>query len=139
MMESKYCLPPGFSLPAPTSMDPIASLAGLEEALQTQSWFNKTTIAIKASLGGEAIFDYQHHAEGGDGRDLFNKQIRIASVTKVFTVLAVLLSEDSIRWDDCITKFVPGLDKAYADVTIGALASQTSGLGRFVRTMIQVE
>lgn len=80
------------------------------------------------------MFEYAHRAGGKDVGNLYDTQIRIASVTKVFTVLAVLLSRPSIGWEDSIVKFVPGLDEeVYAEVTIKSLAEQTSGLGRFVR------
>jgi CubicO group peptidase (beta-lactamase class C family) len=80
------------------------------------------------------VFEYAHRAGGEDVGNLNDTQIRIASVTKVFTVLAVLLSRPSIGWEDSIVKFVPELDEeVYAEVTIKSLAEQTSGLGRFVR------
>ncbi|KAJ4292530.1 hypothetical protein N0V90_009193 [Kalmusia sp. IMI 367209] len=139
MEKQKYCLPPGFSLPPPTDVQTLPSLPGFKSALESQPWFNNTTIAIKASIGGSLVFQYAYRADGGNGGDLFDTKIRIASVTKVFTVLAVLLSKESIGWEDRITKFVPGLNEtAYADVTIGALAGQTSGLGRFVCSRPQV-
>jgi CubicO group peptidase (beta-lactamase class C family) len=59
-----------------------------------------------------------------------NTIFRIASVTKIFTVLAVLL-EDTIKMEDLISKFVPELnDPKWAEVTIGMLTSQLSGAPR---------
>lgn len=116
-------------------MQPLLLAPDFEATLKSQPWFNSSTIAIKASLGGKNIYQYAHSANEGRAADLYDTKIRIASVTKVFTVLAVLLSNTLIGWEDSITKYVPGLDDAaYADVTIGALAGQTSGLGRFVST-----
>ncbi|KAL5377151.1 hypothetical protein DPSP01_009963 [Paraphaeosphaeria sporulosa] len=132
MTYAKYCLPPGYSLPPPIAVQPLLLTAELEHALKSRTWYSKTTIAIKASLGGKLIFHHAHRASHEDAANLYDTKIRIASVTKVFTVLAVLLSRAEIRWEDSITKYIPGLDEAaYADVTIGALAGHTSGLGRF--------
>ncbi|KAF2450914.1 beta-lactamase/transpeptidase-like protein [Karstenula rhodostoma CBS 690.94] len=132
MGDPKYCLPPGFSLPRPIAVQPLTSLAKLETTLRSCPWHNKTTIAIKASVGGGPIFQHAHRASDEGVANLYDTKIRIASVTKIFTVLAVLLSRTEIGWEDSIKKFVPGLNEAaYADVTIGALAGQTSGLGRF--------
>ena len=63
----------------------------------------------------------------------YNTIFRAASVTKIFTVLAVLLSEDiGIRMGDKIGKFVEELngDGRWKDTTVGMLASQMSGAPR---------
>jgi len=131
--QQKYCPPPGRSLPSPVNLLPLPSITDLLATLQSKSWYNETTIAIKASISGTPVFEYAHCPGSEDFENLYETQFRIASVTKVFTVLAVLLSQPSIGWEDSIAKFVPGLDEAaYAEVTIRSLAEQTSGLGRFV-------
>jgi hypothetical protein len=77
-----------------------------------------------------------------DGDTVF----RLGSVTKVYTVLAFLAENGDVNWNQPITKFVPelaslpgnsaasGFDSvrqtAWEDITLGALASQVSGLGR---------
>ncbi|KAL1964886.1 hypothetical protein VTN77DRAFT_6239 [Rasamsonia byssochlamydoides] len=69
---------------------------------------------------------------------------RIGSISKLFTVYALLLNAGGFeRWDDPVTKYIPELRSAAADfhdnpvdrvdwdsVTLGALASQLSGIGR---------
>jgi CubicO group peptidase (beta-lactamase class C family) len=56
-----------------------------------------------------------------------NTVFRVASVTKVFTVLAVLL-ENNIKMEDFISEFIPELnDPKWAEVSIGMLTSQISG------------
>ncbi|KAJ4293524.1 hypothetical protein N0V90_008807 [Kalmusia sp. IMI 367209] len=71
---------------------------------------------------------------------------RLGSVTKVFTVLTFLAEAGDVHWNTPITKFIPELAKFvgrstqpgfdpvretdWDDITIGALASQVSGLGR---------
>lgn len=74
---------------------------------------------------------------------------RLGSVTKVFTVLTFLAEAGDVYWNYPITKFIPELAKFegrssqpdfdpvretdWDDITIGALASQVSGLGRDCR------
>jgi hypothetical protein len=71
---------------------------------------------------------------------------RLGSVSKVFTVLAFLAEVGDVQWNQPITKYVPELAKqsgratstdfdevretAWDDITLGALASQVSGVGR---------
>jgi hypothetical protein len=71
---------------------------------------------------------------------------RLGSVSKVFTVLAFLAEVGDTEWNQPITKYVPELAKlsgrassadfdsvretSWDDITIGALASQVSGIGR---------
>ncbi|KAF2448573.1 beta-lactamase/transpeptidase-like protein [Karstenula rhodostoma CBS 690.94] len=78
-----------------------------------------------------------------------NTVYRLGSVTKVFTVLTFLAEAGDVYWNAPITKFIPELAKYegrssqqdfdpvretdWDDITIGALASQVSGLGRDCR------
>ncbi|KAF2638189.1 beta-lactamase/transpeptidase-like protein [Massarina eburnea CBS 473.64] len=131
----RYCPPPGPILPPPSNIE--SSHVFISDALlKNTSWFDSSTFAIKASIGDVPVINYQHwgkiNSAGSATKDLFNTKFRLASVTKVFTVLAVLLSGDKIGWEDSITKYIPGLEAAlYKDVSISALAGQTSGLGRY--------
>jgi hypothetical protein len=101
--------------------------------------FNKdTSYIIKAELGGTELFTHSWIAPQQYIPDKAvnpeNLQTRIASVTKLFTVLAVLLSEDKLSWEAGIREYVPELQgDVWDDVTIGALAGHTAGLGKFVR------
>lgn len=129
----RFGQPPGPVLPAPIDAQLLSSIEGLEDALRSYPWFDETTVAVKASIAGCPVFQYAHRAGDEGNENIYDTKIRIASVTKVFTVLAVLLSREQIGWDDSIAKFIPGLNKDfYEEVTVGALAGQTSGLGRFV-------
>jgi CubicO group peptidase (beta-lactamase class C family) len=142
--SSTYCPPPGASLPPPTipaiqnlGFDVFPDASSFLSQVQNEAWYPTTTFAIQASIGGETVFKHASYRtvsnHTGDVTGLFEKQTRIGSITKAFTVLAVLLSKDKIRWDDSITKHVPSLNEdAYRDVTIAAIAGQTSGLGRYV-------
>lgn len=68
---------------------------------------------------------------------------RLGSLSKVYTILTLLIEIGDSRWNDPITKYVPELAEIAArgnrnpvtevdwdDVTIGALASQISGIAR---------
>ena len=68
---------------------------------------------------------------------------RIGSISKLFTVFALLVENGDANFNDPITKFVPELRDSWMvkqkgvvnavqwkDVTLGALASQMSGIGR---------
>lgn len=79
-----------------------------------------------------------------------NTVYRIGSISKMVTVFALLLQEGKVHFDDPITKFIPelvryteqeskddGESETYDDsatqwsqITVGALASQLSGIGR---------
>jgi CubicO group peptidase (beta-lactamase class C family) len=59
-----------------------------------------------------------------------NTIFRVASVTNVFTVLAVLL-ENNVKMEDLVSEFIPELnDPKWAEVSIGMLTSQISGTPR---------
>jgi CubicO group peptidase (beta-lactamase class C family) len=78
---------------------------------------------------------------------------RLGSVSKIFTVVAWLAELGDMHWNQPITKFIPELAKfadqaasqpfdrvrqtAWDDITIGALASQVSGLGRDCRSALK--
>jgi hypothetical protein len=134
----RYCQPPGVILPPPVNVTSPPSFIS-DDLFKNEAWYNSTTFAIKASLGDVSLIDYQHRAASNAStsyaKSLFDTKFRLGSVTKVFTVLAVLLSSDKIGFEDSIAKYISGLDATvYKDVTISALASHTSNLGRFVCT-----
>jgi CubicO group peptidase (beta-lactamase class C family) len=74
---------------------------------------------------------------------------RLGSVSKIFTVVAWLAELGDVHWNHPITDFIPELadivtqagpgpfntvrQTAWQDITIGALASQISGIGRDCR------
>jgi CubicO group peptidase (beta-lactamase class C family) len=80
---------------------------------------------------------------------------RLGSVSKVFTVLTFLAERGDVEWNQPITKFIPELAKFsgrstsdnfdgvretdWDDITIGALASQVSGIGRDCKFMKQCQ
>jgi CubicO group peptidase (beta-lactamase class C family) len=123
--------PPKLAASEPTFSIPDSSFEGL-------SFADDTSFAIQASVGGVNVFKHEYSAPGREvEQPLYETKFRVGSVTKTFTMLAVLLSADKMSMDDPITKFIPELNQeAYGKVTIGALASHTSGLGRYVSSFV---
>lgn len=132
-----YCPPPGALLPRPSVSNSSFSVPA--STFENHAWLSDTSFAVKASIGDTTILQHEYSAPGyAVPQSLYETKVRIASVTKLFTVLAIILSKEKIGWEDAITKYIPELDEEkYGQVTISALASQTSGLGRFVRLRIQ--
>ncbi|KAF2017479.1 beta-lactamase/transpeptidase-like protein [Aaosphaeria arxii CBS 175.79] len=128
-----YCPPPGALLPPPSLKNSTSGSPVSESALKELEG-DDTSFAIRATIGDKDVFSYGYLAPAYDHNNigLYDTKFRVGSVTKVLTVLAVLLSEDKILFSDSIKKFVPELSgDVWDDVTIQSLADQTSGLGRF--------
>ncbi|KAL6708856.1 hypothetical protein ACN47E_002263 [Coniothyrium glycines] len=132
-LGSSLCPPPG-PLLSPPSLEPKTSNFTIPETVLNSFTFRQnTSFAIKASIGDTIVFEHEHSAPGREvAQSLYDTQIRIASATKLITALAIVLSEDTISLEDPITKWVPGLStEFYGEVNIASLADHTSGLGRF--------
>ena len=129
------CPPPGPLLPPPSLKPSYSNFSIPDSAFNNLAFRVNTSFVIKASIGKTTVFQHEYSAPGREvPQPLFKTQSRVGSVTKMITALVLAMSEDKISLEDSITKFIPGLKKElYDDVTIGALASHTSGLGRFVR------
>jgi len=128
------CPPPGPLLPPPIIKKNTFTLP--KSAFDNFTFLDDTTFSVQARIGDTEIFEYSHAAPGYHDPNipLRSTKLRIGSVTKLYTALALKLSCDKIGWNDPIGKFVPELsaNKAYDDVTIASLVGHTSGLGRFV-------
>lgn len=108
---------------------------------------NTTSFALQVTSKNKKLWDYYHTApilgeyeESVPTPVTGDTAFRIASISKSFTVYAVLL-ENKINLDDPITKYIPELDELqpadslgfYAEwdqITIRSLASQLSGIAR---------
>lgn len=137
----KYCPPPGAVLPAPIIQTSPETL--IDECEFQDLPFNKdSSYIIKANVGDTEVFTYSwisptQHLPDKEA-DPANIKSRVASVTKLFTVLAVLLSHDRIKWDASIRQYVTELrGDIWEDVKISALAGHTAGLGKFVCSVAQ--
>jgi CubicO group peptidase (beta-lactamase class C family) len=123
----------------------IADILGSHDGWKT----NTTSFAVQVTTSKETIWDYFYTAPIlGDYEDsrpspvTGDTNFRIASISKTFTVYAILL-ENKIGLDDSITKYIPELlnledlprDRGnwfpnFDQVTIRSLASQLSGISR---------
>ncbi|KAJ8110380.1 hypothetical protein OPT61_g6767 [Boeremia exigua] len=132
--KASYCHPPGPIVPRPNVISTSPKFELSDSTFKNLPWTSDTSYAVKASIGNVTILEHEYSAPGREvGQSLLDTIIRIASVTKTFTMLAVLLSADKIKLQDSITEFIPELKKdVYGDITIAALASHTSGLGRYI-------
>jgi hypothetical protein len=118
--------------------------------------FNSSTTSFSLTaasrLDSSPIIDFHHTSgslnlsAGSTSKVTGDTVYRIGSVSKLFTVYALLLNNGTKYWNRPVTDFIPELRKAghrslYQDpsiidhvqwdqVTVGALASQLSGIGR---------
>lgn len=139
-LADAYCPPKGPVLPPPHIPSDSKLQPTLNNALQKLAkggvWNTTTTsFSVELTSSKETLFSFHHTSprlnssgvEKVDGKTIY----RVASVTKVFTTLALLL-QDGINLDDSVIKYVPELSKIawYKDVTLRMLASQMSGVHR---------
>lgn len=119
------------------------------------STFNGSTTSFSltavSQLDSTPIIDFHHTSgslnvsAGSTSKVTSNTVYRIGSVSKLFTVYALLLHNGTSYWNHPVTDFIPELRQASQDVTnqssiidrvqwdqvtVGALASQLSGIGR---------
>jgi CubicO group peptidase (beta-lactamase class C family) len=107
------------------------------------------SVSVKSTAQRSPLFDFQFTGDGlntsaGSTSHVTGDSVfRIGSVSKLITVYALLLHNGLDHWEQPVTKYVPELldyaqrvgnssqidHVSWEDVTIGALASQTSGIG----------
>ena len=156
-LVSSSCFEPSEPLPAPHlnpgSPDLLALFSGLdstiEEALtQTTAGWNTTITshAIDVTTASETLWQSFHTApllgeynDGGPTNVTGNTAFRIASISKVFTVLAILLQQQEgiLNLKDPVTKYLPDLREndisdgvQWEQISLESLASQLSGIPR---------
>ena len=166
-----FCPPLGAVFPLPHSLSNnsliITAAANLTARLDalwaggnaTARLFNSTTTSLSISFFSthepDPLFEYHHTAEvlnttANGTRSIAGDTVyRIGSISKVVTVLALLLHEEKFDWRDPITKYVPELSTCannkttddctavsgvtgvmWDQVTLGALAAQLAGVPR---------
>ena len=140
-LASSYCPPTGPVLPPPkVSSDGnlTNSLAeSLKDLMQSGNSWNASTnsFSVKVTSKEETLASFHHTADNlnktGVSKVTSSSIYRVASVTKVFTVLALLLQEN-LNLDDPASKYVPELAKIeyYKGITLRMLASQLGGVPR---------
>ncbi|KAL7921881.1 beta-lactamase/transpeptidase-like protein [Trichoderma austrokoningii] len=117
--------------------------------------FNSSTTSFSltaiSQLDSSPILDFHHTSgslnisAGSTSKITSDTVYRIGSVSKLFTVYALLLNNGTRHWNRPVTDFIPELKRAvqhpphdstfvnrvqWDQVTVGALASQLSGIGR---------
>ena len=112
--------------------------------------FNSTStsfsINVFSTFSDTPLYEYYYTAplfsNGSVGTNSVNGNtvFRIGSISKLFTVLTLLIEKGDANLHDPITKYVPEVKNAlntgtidsvqWDDVTLGELASQMSGIGR---------
>ncbi|UPL04239.1 hypothetical protein LCI18_015173 [Fusarium solani-melongenae] len=140
-LASSYCPPTGPVLPPtmiPSDGNLTDSLAeSLGDLVQSRKARNASTnsLSVKATSEEETLSSFYHTA-GNFNRTGVSKLTsgsiyHVASVTKVLTVLALLLQEN-LNLDDPASKYVPELAKIdhYKGITLRVLANQLGGVPR---------
>ncbi|GJC84593.1 beta-lactamase-like protein sdnR [Colletotrichum liriopes] len=117
-----------------------AFIAALEAETAT---FNGSAVSIgvKSALEDEPLVDFHFTPRDRDqlGAQVVDKHTvyRLASVSKLFTVLAVLQKGDVIGWEDSVAKFIPELRDApkgaldyhdWEEITVEAAAVHIGGI-----------
>ncbi|PWW78757.1 beta-lactamase/transpeptidase-like protein [Tuber magnatum] len=131
--------PPGATFPAPDYA--LLPPPDIKPPTSTEApWpANITSYAVQVTTAEKTVFSAYHTAEilgeyrDGEPSDVTgDTYFRIASNTKVFTVLAVLLTE-GMSLDDGVLKYIPELADGeggveWGDVTLGALGGHLAGI-----------
>ncbi|KAL7792091.1 beta-lactamase/transpeptidase-like protein [Trichoderma ceciliae] len=110
--------------------------------------FSLTTVSQLDSI---SLIDFHHTSSflnvsaGSTSRVTGDAVYRIGSVSKLFTVYALLINNGTYYWNHPVTDFIPELRRTaqhppykasvidevqWDQITVGALASQLSGIGR---------
>lgn len=135
------CPPSGPVLPVPpipSNLDPSDLSSRIDEMIHgsAASWnISTTSFSVEITSPNETFFRYHHTTEvrHENGTDKVDTDIvyRVASVTKAFNVLTLVLNARN-ELDSPISQFIPELEGAeiYADVTLKILTGSLSGVAR---------
>lgn len=154
-----YCPPMGPVLPPPTSphTDPGFDSAAAKLTVNLQkltSGYNSSAVSVGVMSIHEAapMFEFHHSPQNFDPRGVSEVNsdtvYRLASMTKLFTVLS-LLRIDGINLEDPITKYLPELRDIHKEasaqdtihvvdwdsITLEALAAHQGGIGADCKTL----
>lgn len=109
--------------------------------ISAESEYDRTSFSVEVTSNTETLFSFHHTAAQLDtGTDNVNGSslYRIASITKSFTVLALIqqYAAGNLSLDDPVNKYISALNEPqnstvrWKDITLRALASQIGGLSR---------
>ncbi|KIW85676.1 hypothetical protein Z517_01068 [Fonsecaea pedrosoi CBS 271.37] len=137
--------PPTYSSPQPELLEAFQHIeASLSSLFATSPDLNTSSYSIEVTSPHSTLWSTFHTAadkdperpgaEHVDGRSSY----RIASITKVFTVLGILQQHaaGNLSLDDAVDKYIPALKHQsggtipWEDITLRSLASQFSGIPR---------
>lgn len=162
-----YCPVHGAAFPAPTNLSSnpviLAAAANLSaildrvtrdeyQGIEYQANVSSSSIGLASIHDERDIFQHHHTAQlrndslGGTNNVTGDTMYRLASISKMFTVLALLMQDGKVCLEDPVTKYVPELAAAAArqkngssnglypleearwdEVTLHALASHLAG------------
>lgn len=153
-LSAATCYEPSFALPPPKYdrdhpilRDAFTHLHDVLTIALGDPKYNSTSISVEVTSSEESLFEFHHTARQRnasrpdiphvDGSALY----RIASITKTFTVLALLQQHaaGNLSLDDPIEKYITELKGPqngtlpWKDITLRSLASQLSGIPRECR------
>lgn len=163
---AQFCAPLGPVFPAPTNLaqHPLMRAAAANLTAELDAFTagspgsginavytpNNThsSVGVRSIYDAAPLFEHHHMPAAGGGNSSLNSTTqltgdsvyRIGSVSKVYTVLLLLLQEGKVSLDDPVTKYVPELaaratresieNVDWKRITLGALASHLAGIGR---------
>lgn len=146
-----YCDDPSPAFPLPMFNPSSKELISMRNDLETlvsqlvkEARFNRTSMSMEVTSQTEALFSLHHTAieldEETPGAVDVNGStaFRIASMTKPFTVLAILQQHAAgkLHLDDPVNKYIAELNDPqngtlpWHDITLRALSSQIAGIPR---------
>ncbi|KAF5024368.1 hypothetical protein F66182_3555 [Fusarium sp. NRRL 66182] len=149
LVDAKACPPLGPVFPAPQAPGEsqlvqraaAALKAGLDESIGALFNTSGLSIGVKSIHEDEPLFSYHVTPPNpGQGTKEIDEDtvFRIASASKLITVLAALLS-DKVDLEASVLKYLPELNKTagdddmfslkWQDITVGSLTSHLSGIG----------
>lgn len=136
--------PPNLSHNEPELRDVFNSVGASLRQIVSDKAFDISSFSVEITSSKETLWSLHHTArernssrigaENIDGRSVY----RIASITKVFTVLGILQQHaaGNLSLDDPITNYIEDLNNPqegsipWKDITLRSLASQLSGIPR---------
>ncbi|CAM1502525.1 Fc.00g045090.m01.CDS01 [Cosmosporella sp. VM-42] len=146
--DAKVCPPLGAVLPAPQTpsksqvvKDAVSKLKGVLDESSSVLNTSAVSINLKSIHENKPLFTYHYTPPNpGSGKTTIDQDTiyRIASGTKLFTVLAALQS-NNVNMTDPVLKYLPELKNTttdseiaqipWEDITVESLAAHLSGLG----------
>lgn len=134
--------PPNYGTPSYDLKEAFDNVTSVIEKTFASPEYDTTSFSLEVTSSKETLFTLYHTAKVKDpirpGAPSVNgtSAYRIASCTKVFTVLGILQqhAKGNLHLDDALNKYLPELEKKqtgtlpWHDITLRALGSQLSGI-----------